>query len=115
MAFMVPEEHRVATGPMGSTKDYGNSGVFTFCHGSTIFNCIASDQGGWEHVSVSINFPRCPDWNEMCMVKDLFWGEEDTVVQFHPKKSQYVNTHPRVLHLWRCKAAEYRLPPKEMV
>lgn len=55
---------------------------------------IASWGGGWEHVSVSLN-NRCPTWEEMCMVKDIFWGEDECVIQFHPPKS--ANQHPSVL------------------
>lgn len=47
---------------------------------------IASWGGGWEHVSVSLS-NRCPTWEEMCMVKDIFWGEDECVIQFHPPKS----------------------------
>ncbi len=54
---------------------------------------------GWDHVSVSLP-NRCPNWPEMCAVKDLFFDAEDVVVQFHPARSQYVNNHPYCLHLW---------------
>src|SRR5215831_8512364 len=53
----------------------------------------------WEHVSVS-TAQRAPRWDEMCWVKDRFWEPEDTVVQYHPPKSLYVNCHPYTLHLW---------------
>jgi len=66
----------------------------------------------WEHVSVSARH-RCPTLEEMCKVKDLFWGEEETVVQFHPAKSKYVNHHPHCLHLWKQVGLEMNLPPKE--
>ena len=56
---------------------------------------------GWEHVSVSRRDQMTPSWEEMCIVKNLFWDTEDTVVQFHPPKSKYINHHPGVLHLWR--------------
>lgn len=58
---------------------------------------------GWEHVSVSIadQPTRCPSWEEMCLVKALFWEPEDCVVQFHPPQSEYVNNHAGCLHLWR--------------
>ena len=49
----------------------------------------------------------------MCKVKDLFWGEEETVLQFHPRKSEYVNAHPRCLHLWKQVGVDVKLPPKE--
>jgi len=66
---------------------------------------------GWEHVSCSLP-TRCPTWSEMAMVKSLFWDEEQTVVQFHPKKSQYVNNMPYCLHLWRNTKQEHELPPQ---
>jgi len=53
-----------------------------------------------EHVSVSLR-RRCPTWDEMSMIKDVFWEDDELVVQFHPPKSQYVNIHPNCLHLWR--------------
>lgn len=45
---------------------------------------------------------RTPTWAEMCKIKGIFWDDEDCVVQFHPPKSEYVNNHPHVLHLWRA-------------
>ena len=68
----------------------------------------SSNEGDWEHVSVSLlslndktPLKRCPKWDEMCYIKDLFFEDEEEVIQFHPKKSQYVNIHPYVLHLWK--------------
>jgi hypothetical protein len=55
---------------------------------------------GWEHVSVS-GERHPPNWEEMCFVKDLFWEDEECVMQLHPPKSNYVNYHPHCLHLWR--------------
>lgn len=68
----------------------------------------------WDHVSVSLA-NRTPNWQEMCFVKELFWDDEDTVVQYHPPKSQYVNIHERVLHLWRPSHFQIELPPISMV
>ena len=55
---------------------------------------------GWEHVSVELQARRLPNWEEMCEVKDIFWNDEEEVVQIHPKKSEYVNM-TEALHLWR--------------
>lgn len=63
----------------------------------------------WEHISVSLK-NRCPNWREMSYVKDLFWDEEDTVVQYHPKKSDYVNMMPTCLHLWKWNKGEIPTP-----
>ncbi len=67
----------------------------------------------WEHVSVSLK-SRCPNWKEMCFIKDLFWNDEDVVVQFHPKKSEYVNLHKYCLHLFKFNG-EMPTPPSILV
>lgn len=63
-------------------------------------NFIFSYQMGWEHLSVSMP-SRTPTWEQMCRMKDIFWNEEETCVEYHPAKSQYVNLHPHCLHIWR--------------
>jgi len=70
----------------------------------------ANENIPWEHVSVSCE-RRCPNWTEMCFVKDLFWNPEEAVMQLHPPKSDYVNMHPYCLHLWRPLHVEMPLPP----
>lgn len=94
--FRVPEQFRVIQGLLASTEIDGNNGAFMI-HSMAV---IASDQMGWEHVSVSLPH-RCPTWDEMCLIKDIFWNAEDFVIQIHPAKSDYVNNHPYCLHLWR--------------
>ncbi|MDP9039797.1 MAG: hypothetical protein M3O02_11090 [Acidobacteriota bacterium] len=37
----------------------------------------------------------------MCFVKALFWDDEETVMQLHPPKSEWINNHEYCLHLWR--------------
>lgn len=70
----------------------------------------------WEHVSVSVPFTKqCPNWAEMCWVKDQFWEPEECVIQYHPPKSEYVNIHPFTLHLWRPTATPLPMPPKRCV
>jgi len=65
-----------------------------------------------EHVSVSLKH-RTPTWAEMCKVKDLFWDEDEVVVQYHPSKKDYVNNHQYCLHLWRH--LDMITPPSIMV
>ncbi len=69
------------------------------------------DEYQFEHVSVSLAH-RCPTWDEMCKVKDLFWDSEDTVVQYHPPRSEYVNLAKHCLHLWRWTKGEFPRPSK---
>ena len=75
---------------------------------------IFSDGEGWEHVSVSTP-GRPPNWQEMCFVKDLFWAEDDVVMQLHPAKAVYVNNHPHCLHLWRPQGRAIPEPPLVLV
>lgn len=75
---------------------------------------MATDGGetGWEHVSVSIEgSKKCPSWEEMCIVKSLFWTKDDCVVQFHPCEDVYVNNHTGCLHMWRCVHQPFPVPP----
>ncbi len=68
----------------------------------------------WEHVSVSLS-DRCPTWDEMCHVKNLFWEPCETVLQFHPTALKYVNFHPFCLHLWKKRGVNHELPPEWMI
>jgi hypothetical protein len=69
---------------------------------------------GWEHVSVSLEH-RAPTWEEMCTVKDLFWDDSEVVIQYHPKKDDYINCHPNCLHLWRPTRRNIPTPPTILV
>jgi hypothetical protein len=114
MTFHVPETCRKRLPPterLYSTSADGNNGAFDLGMGML---AIASDGGGWEHVSVSFS-NRTPTWKEMAQVKSIFWDAEDCVVQYHPPKSRYVNFHPHCLHLWRPTAIEMPQPPMEFV
>lgn len=114
MAFKVPEQYRLNHGKFATIAADGNNGVFHFSLGGPEFLAIAADGAGWEHVSISTN-RRCPTWEEMQMIKLLFWGEEDCVVQYHPPQSEYVNNHPYCLHLWRPIDVELPRPPSLLV
>lgn len=144
MSFHVPELARDTTHPtLGSTSANGNNGMFRIESPEPGWKLalICSDgteeperlDWQWEHVSVhayrarqvdvvgllgraeSVPKQRTPTWKEMAYVKALCWDEEDVVVQFHPKKSEYVNLHPHVLHLWRSKLHEFPTPPSILV
>lgn len=98
-----------------SDSSYGNNGAFQFPGPNNQgLRVIVSDGEGWEHVSVSCP-NRCPNWPEMCFIKNLFWSEEETVIQYHPPKSEYVNCHPNCLHLWKPTDAEIPTPPSILV
>lgn len=111
--WIVAERYRITRAP-GYESQYGNDyGFFDIpCNGVRL-RCLVS--GGdaevpWEHVSVSTR-KRVPNWYEMCLVKDLFWSEEEAVMQLHVAASQHVNVHPHTLHLWRPRDGVIPLPP----
>jgi len=116
-------------GMWNSSNEDGMNGAFQIplksCGHKVLANCIVSDgvnapvgYAGWEHVSVHVveySLQRTPTWNEMCQVKDIFWGPEECVVQFHPPESEYVRNHPHVLHLWRWIVGGFPIPPSLLV
>lgn len=117
MSLHTPNQYRVRTGHMGSDDSYGNLGAFQIPVSSKSkrhYTVIVSDEGGWEHVSVSLP-DRTPSWDEMCAIKDMFWDPEDCVVQYHPAKGNYINNHPHCLHMWRPVGIELAFPPAWMV
>lgn len=75
---------------------------------------IFSWGGGWDHVSMSFR-NRVPSWDEMCWLKDAFFDEDEVVIQFHPAKKDYINTHPYCLHLWKKQGYEIPTPPSLFV
>jgi hypothetical protein len=116
------EEARVRDGmmrsntgdPYGAFRLQGPCGALLYmiaCNGDVPDQSIAS----WEHVSVRREGKNVPNWEEMCFVKDLFWAPEELVVQYHPPRSQYVNNHPTVLHLWRSTQEKFPMPPAILV
>jgi hypothetical protein len=104
--FRVPEKYRLKTGEMGSDLSFGNNGVFVVPINQIYAFCIASDGEDWEHVSITLStrkgkINRCPNWEEMCTIKSIFWEDTDCVIQFHPPKEDYVNNNKYCLHLWK--------------
>jgi hypothetical protein len=118
--FHVPEKHRITNHPfLKSDASFGNNGAFEIPLSKDITAfVIASDGMSWEHVSVHISEDgkeETPTWEEMCQIKSMFWDEEDCVIQYHPAKSEYVNNHPHVLHMWRPTDQVIPIPDSTMV
>jgi hypothetical protein len=108
------EKYRVRNGEYSSdTGDTFGAFHIPYLSRNYYLRVIANDAEGeftWEHVSISLP-NRCPNWEEMCYIKSLFWDDEETVMQLHPPKSQWINNHPYCLHLWRPTREEIPLPP----
>lgn len=111
-------ENRVRDGQWGSDEGYGMAGMFRIIgpNGALLLVVSSGDQDGtgWEHVSVTTQ-TRPPNWAEMCFVKDVFWAEEECVVQYHPPKSEYINCHPYCLHLWKMASGAFPMPSSLLV
>ncbi len=65
-------------------QGYVNLGrIDTHFRAAVVFSC----GGGWDHVSAS--YPdRCPTWEEMCKVKDIFFMERDDWEKYGPKSDK---------------------------
>lgn len=127
--FKVPERYRSNEHPnrnYHSDASYGNNGCFAIPLGRRFIAWVlATDGSGWEHVSVSIKISvngkiakeanRTPTWEEMCEIKDLFWDEEDCVIQYHPPKKDYVSHHHYALHLWKKIGFEQPVPDPSLI
>lgn len=99
----------------GSFGDH-SCGVFSLpsrSNGRTL-TVIASSDGDWEHVSVSLP-KKPPSWAEMEQVKRAFFEPHEVVMQLHVAESDHISMHPNCLHLWRPTSAAIPLPPKWMV
>lgn len=99
---------------LASTSAEGRNGFFLVPFQLQILRCLISDGEGWEHVSVSLKH-RCPNWEEMCFVKSVFFDAEECVMQLHPPQSEWVNNHPNCLHLWRPVETAIPKPPQILV
>ncbi|WP_084518781.1 MULTISPECIES: DUF7694 domain-containing protein [Bradyrhizobium] len=109
------EAGRVRSGKFASVPGSGPGGLFLVqgpCGSELKISGFV--RPGWEQVAVSTP-RRCPNWQEMCFVKDLFWDEEECVMQLHPPHSQYVNNSRYCLHLWRPTDRHIPRPPPSFV
>jgi hypothetical protein len=102
--------------PWDSTEADGWNGMFIVPLEGEMWKVICGVGEGWHHVSVSNSQKKLlPSWNIMCRIKDLFFDDEDWVVQFHPARSEYVNHHPYTLHLWKPLGADLPTPHYSLV
>jgi len=101
----------------GESEPGANYGYFVVERHGVRLSVISSGvdvEHGWEHVSVS-HPQRCPTWDEMQFVKELFWKDDEVVIQYHPAKKDYVNVHGHCLHMWRPLSGMIPMPPVQCV
>jgi hypothetical protein len=113
------ETYRVKTPEVleryGSYGD-GTSGVFNIPYPAStiILKTIASSDGGWDHVSVSLPF-RTPDWYEMRHIHRTFFKPNEIAWEYHVPPVNHINIMPNCLHLWRKHNFIMPLPPSVFV
>lgn len=64
-----------------------------------VSEAIEKDGRRWRHVSAS-KPKRVPNYEEMCLVKNVFVGEDVEAYQIGAPKCRHVNIHPHCLHWW---------------
>ena len=94
--------------------DFGRKGF----RGSVLWGY---NERGWEHVSFS-HFDREtePTWKDLCRIKEIFWGNNVTVLQFLPAEKSYIHGIPgwndsNVFHLWRPVDGDFSKITEEML
>jgi hypothetical protein len=117
-AHPLPEAEcgRVSHGLYASTAAGGPNGAFKLRSpmDHKPMGVFASDGLGWDHVSVS-RHDRCPTWEEMEYVRNLFFEPAETAMQLHVPADRHMNVHPFCLHIWRPQQVEIPVPPLVMV
>ncbi len=89
-------------------------GAFRVVHKGNVLRIIASNDAGWDHVSIS-RMTACPSWEDMEFVKRMFFEEGELCWQYHVPVGDHININPHVLHIWRKHDFEMPLPPRWMV
>lgn len=94
-------------------KDGGEGFIYMPTWKGTV---VFSNGLGWDHVSVRPLQKRIvPSWDDMCRLKEIFFEDDEWVVQYHPAKSEYVNNASNCLHLWRPQEQQLPTPPDILV
>jgi hypothetical protein len=107
-------KYRVILEHYGTSGDDKN-GAFLVIYKKAELRIIASNDAGWDHVSVSL-VNRTPTWEEMDYIKRMFFRQDEIAIQYHMPERDHINIHPNCLHLWRPHMPKIILvPPKTLV
>ena len=77
------------------TKNDGMGGKYYDKYTGKRLNFIFSYQMGWEHLSVSMP-SRTPTWDQMCIMKDIFWNKNEACVGFLTADNLFEYVDPRI-------------------
>lgn len=96
--------HRTVLPPGWAMKQEAeDAAVYMTLDGLVVIVSAAVELDGlrWLHMSCS-RADKLPSWLDLRSVKDLFVGVDKVAIQVLPKQEEFVNIHPRVLHLFSC-------------
>lgn len=90
--------------------------MFEFKYKVRKYEVIASNGGGWDHVSIyPLHQKHTPSWDVMCILKNMCFNDDEVVMELHPAKKDYVNLAEYCLHLWKPQYEAIPTPPKLFV
>jgi len=70
-------------------------GAILLVDSTLLFDLLARVKASISHQA------KCPSWEVMCRIKEIFFGDDECVMQLHPPKADWVNNHKYCLHLWK--------------
>lgn len=112
--FKAPECYRVTQGVLATDRGHGNNGAFLIPATGHPAAVIASDQDGWEMVSIA-HCERPLTLAEVDAIRDLFWSQDDVVIQFHFPHQDRKGQHRYAVKLWRRAGQDAQLPPRHLL
>ncbi len=81
-----------------------------------------SGGSGWDHISVHVRQTKgkkliqsTPTWDDMEHLRSLFFDDDETVMQLSVPRTDHINVHPHVLHLWKPLHCAIPVPHKILV
>lgn len=79
----------------------GDGAAYMSWDGLMVILSAAAELDGkyWLHVSASRK-GKLPSYEDLCLVKKEFIGDNREAVQVFAKRAKHVNINPHVLHLW---------------
>ena len=66
---------------------------------------LRTKDGGLWHLSVS-HTTRLPSWDELADARYRFVPDRARMASLLPPRAEWVDVHPRTLHLWELSGAE---------
>ena len=79
----------------------GKCAVFKHTNGLLVIYSKSTDSvtGEWLHISISYDLTP-PDWHQVMLVKNLFWGENAVAVQVIPAEEDEIDI-AHCHHIWK--------------